>query len=85
MEHTKEEYEKLLEKSREIIADKSLDECPCTVACEWHGKCFECIKIHRIKGKHVPNCLQYIFQDKLNDLAKCVECKVVDDHPKIIE
>ena len=84
MEYTKEEYDKVLDKSREIIADKSLDACPCSQKCEWHGKCFECVKIHRIKGKHIPECLQHLFINKLKDIAKCVECKVVDDKRKII-
>ena len=82
MEFTKQEFEKILEKSREIVADKSLDACTCSNKnCEWHGKCFECVKIHRVKGKHIPECLQHIFEDKLNDLARCVERKIVDDRP----
>jgi len=83
MKYTKQEFEKILEKSRKIVADKSLDECPCTQNCEWHGKCFECVKIHRVKGKHIPECLQHIFEDKLQNLANCVEKKVVDDSPVI--
>ena len=83
MEYTKQEFEKILEKSREIIADGSLDDCPCTQACEWHGKCFECVKIHRVKGTHIPECMHHIFQDKIKELAKCVERKVVDDKPVV--
>lgn len=75
MKYTKQEFEKILEKSRKIVADKSLDECPCTQTCEWHGKCFECVKIHRTKKKHIPECLQPIFEDKINELAQCVEKK----------
>ena len=81
MHYTNGEFEKILEKSREIVKDKSLDECPCTQVCEWHGKCFECVKIHRVKRKHIPQCLQPLFFDQIESLSKLVERKTIDDRP----
>ncbi|MBU0615725.1 MAG: hypothetical protein KJ601_06535 [Nanoarchaeota archaeon] len=83
MEYTREQFDTILDKSRQILADKSLDDCPCTQNCEWHGKCFECVKIHRVKGKHIPECLQHIFQDKFEALANCIERKTADDRPVV--
>ncbi|MBU0627784.1 MAG: hypothetical protein KKC75_01220 [Nanoarchaeota archaeon] len=85
MKFTRKKFNKILEKSRGIIKDKSLDECSCTQKCEWHGKCFECINIHRTKKKHIPECLQPIFEEKLNALAQCIERKIEDDRPEITD
>ena len=35
------------------------DHCSCTVDCEYHGKCRECVAIHRAHQEHLPNCLQF--------------------------
>lgn len=85
MDYTNKEFENILKESRKIVADSKFNECPCTQECEWHGKCFECVKIHRVKGKHIPECLHFIFEKKVNDLAQCIERKLSDDRPKIID
>lgn len=30
--------------------------CSCQESCRWHGKCRECVAIHRAHGDHLPNC-----------------------------
>ncbi|HUV38905.1 MAG TPA: hypothetical protein VMY39_04795 [Planctomycetota bacterium] len=44
--------------------------------CEWHGKCFECVMIHRLLRNHVPECLRPLLDDKIEQLARTVEMKV---------
>ena len=38
--------------------------------------------IHRVKRKHVPECLQPIFRDKIAELARTAELGVVDARPR---
>lgn len=34
------------------------DFCSCTADCPYHGKCVECVLIHRAHRDHLPNCLK---------------------------
>lgn len=36
------------------------DHCSCPERCKFHGKCVECVIIHRGHGDHLPHCLQTI-------------------------
>lgn len=36
------------------------DHCPCTDACNLHGKCRECVAVHRAHEEHLPECLKGI-------------------------
>ena len=36
------------------------DHCSCAVACPFHGKCLECVAIHRGHQDHLPDCLKSI-------------------------
>lgn len=40
--------------------DWSGDFCSCKTACPYHGKCGECVAIHRGHRDHVPACLDGI-------------------------
>ncbi|MFH1789306.1 MAG: hypothetical protein ABH834_07995 [Candidatus Altiarchaeota archaeon] len=80
MDETK--FVQAINESRNLIKSGRYDACPCSQAeCEWHGKCFECVMIHRVKGKHLPECLQPIFRETITDLARKVELGVVDARP----
>jgi hypothetical protein len=57
-----------------MLASDKEAECSCPkTKCEWHGDCYNCIRIHRHFGDHVPNCLQFILQDKIREIARAVE------------
>ena len=44
--------------------------CPCTaVLCELHGRCRECVAVHRANGDHIPACLQPMLNEKLRQLV----------------
>ena len=36
------------------------DLCSCKADCIYHGKCLECVAIHRGHQDHLPNCLKGI-------------------------
>ncbi len=41
-------------------AGTGFDFCSCRVDCPYHGRCMECVAIHRGHVDHVPNCLKAI-------------------------
>lgn len=72
-----EKFCKLIEHLRGVIRSGNYDKCPCPkINCEWHGKCRECIILHRYGGDHVPNCLQFILNDKIKAIANIAEMEV---------
>lgn len=67
---TKEEYYELILKLREIASDPANLKCTCPkTKCEWHGRCMECVALHRYHADHMPNCLQQVFNDRLKAAA----------------
>ncbi len=56
-----------------------VDDCPCKqVRCHRHGNCVECIRVHRTRKEHVPECLQDMFRDRIRELALLVEYDIRD-------
>lgn len=53
------------------------DHCPCRVACRYHGKCRECVAIHRAHMEHVPNCLRPMLNQRIRMLSELTEHTVV--------
>ena len=77
-----EEFAEAIKKSRELIKSGKHNACPCSqTRCEWHGKCFECVMIHRTKRHHLPECLQPILKDKLRAMAHTLELGITDERP----
>ena len=52
---------------------QSKDHCSCQKACRYHGKCKECVAIHRAHEEHVPNCLRPLINKKLTLLSELTE------------
>ena len=74
MAKTKEEYAERLKGWAQRLEAGECDDCPCPkTKCYWHGKCRDCVRIHRMHGDHVPNCLQFIIKDKIRALAATAE------------
>jgi len=38
----------------------------------------ECIRVHRTRKEHVPECLQDMFRDRIRELARLVEYDIRD-------
>lgn len=74
---TKQEYYHLILENRRIVSDPENLKCPCPDACEWHGRCRECVALHRYHKDHVPVCMQEFINERLADLVGIGELKVV--------
>lgn len=74
---SKEEYYQKIQAIRAKLDTDICRECSCPkTSCEWHGDCYTCVRQHRIGGKHIPNCLQPILDQKIKKLAEAVEMTV---------
>jgi len=83
---TKEEYYDLILENRRLAADPQITKCSCpNTLCDWHGKCKECVALHRYHNDHVPVCLQSIINDKISALANAAEMLTVKKDPTPIE
>jgi hypothetical protein len=61
------------------LARGTVDDCPCTqIRCHRHGNCVECIRVHRTRQEHIPECLQEMFRSRVRELAALVEYGVRD-------
>lgn len=43
-----------------VVRGKGEDVCSCKADCIYHGRCAECVAIHRGHRDHLPNCLKGI-------------------------
>jgi hypothetical protein len=58
------------------------EDCPCEqIPCPIRGDCVACVRAHRRHGLHLPECLQPILRDLVEQLARKVEYKVTDSRP----
>ena len=83
---SKEEYYELVLQNRKLAADPSVTRCTCpNTLCDWHGKCKECVALHRYHNDHVPFCLQSIIRDKIKAIASTVEMETLPKHATPLE
>jgi hypothetical protein len=74
--------ERLAEEIRAMLATNACAGCSCPQrGCAYHGKCYECVRIHRHYGEHLPSCLQFLLTDKLAALAEVAEVALVPNQP----
>jgi hypothetical protein len=79
MRSKEEYYSKVVKEIRNILNDPENLKCSCPkVKCEWHGKCRECVAIHRYYKDHLPNCFQEFVNDKIKAIAQIGELDVVE-------
>ena len=63
---TKEEYYEDTLKNRALLESQEVLNCSCPYRrCEWHGKCRECVALHRYHAEHLPCCLQPLLREKI--------------------
>lgn len=83
---TKEEYYQLVLENRKLASDPLITQCSCSnTLCDWHGKCKECVALHRHHKDHVPFCLQPIIREQVKALAATVEMDLVNKEPTPLE
>ena len=77
---TKEEYYDLINEIRLVLSNPSNLKCSCPkTKCEWHGDCQKCVAQHRYFKKHIPNCLQVAFSDKIKEMVHIFEMTTVEN------
>lgn len=72
--------DEFIKELREEYKDK--DHCPCTSSCKYHGKCMECVAIHRAHLDHIPVCLRPLLNAKLKILSELTEHSIIDELKK---
>ena len=83
---TREEYYELVLENRRLAKDPQVTRCTCpNTLCDWHGKCRECVALHRYHKSHVPFCLQFIIRDRVQALTATVEMETVPVQPTPLE
>ncbi|WIV13684.1 LPS biosynthesis protein [Proteiniborus sp. MB09-C3] len=63
-------------------AMKTQDHCSCKKACKFHGKCIECVAIHRAHQDHLPNCFRIMVNQKILKISELTEHTIIDDLKK---
>ncbi|MCL5072302.1 MAG: LPS biosynthesis protein [Actinobacteria bacterium] len=72
--------EQLQKEFLENVKSSGQDYCSCAVKCRYHGKCVDCVIIHRGHGDHLPNCFYDMVNDKINQLSCLTEHSFKDDN-----
>ncbi len=57
----------------EEIMSSGEDLCSCPGACKFHGKCVECVAIHRGHGDHLPHCFYDMVNERLDAVSSLTE------------
>ena len=55
------------------VRDSGEDHCPCPTSCRLHGKCAECVIVHRGHGEHLPHCFQDMLNRRIEPLSALTE------------
>lgn len=63
-------------------AMKTQDHCSCKKACKFHGKCIECVAIHRAHQDHLPNCFRMMVNQKILKISELTKHTIIDDLKK---
>jgi hypothetical protein len=74
MEQSKEKFVETIKEIREVLKTDECAECSCpNFRCEWHGDCYNCIRIYRHFAHHVPRCLQFVLDKKVSRITQAAE------------
>ena len=55
------------------IRESGIDYCSCPEQCPHHGKCWECVLIHRGHRDHLPYCMWAMINERLYSLQRLTE------------
>ena len=70
---TKAEGYKMKYDELDRIKESGVDYCSCPEACAHHGKCWECVLIHRGHRDHLPYCMWDMVNERIYDLQLLTE------------
>ena len=57
----------------EDVKKSGIDHCSCPAPCRYHGKCIECVIIHRGHSDHLPHCFQPMVNRRIKLLSALTE------------
>lgn len=73
MAYSKDDFVEMVKNAREFLSSDEMKECSCpNTRCEIHGDCFNCVRIYRKLGNHVPRCLQPVLDKKIKEISENV-------------
>lgn len=64
---------KLQDEFLKEIESSGVDHCTCPADCKFHGKCVQCVIIHRGHGDHLPHCFQNMVNQRIGVLSALTE------------
>lgn len=64
---------KLQDEFLKEIESSGVDHCTCPADCKFHGKCVQCVIIHRGHGDHLPHCFQNMVNQRIRVLSALTE------------
>lgn len=67
------EASKLQDEFLQLVQTSCQDYCSCPAACKLHGKCKECVIVHRGHGDHLPHCFQPMMNRRIAALSALTE------------
>ena len=53
------------------------DFCSCTADCKHHGKCMDCVTLHRGHGDHLPECMHAMLNERIEKLSELSEHSII--------
>jgi hypothetical protein len=68
-----EEANRVQDEFLQAVLNSGEDHCSCRVPCKHHGKCVECVVLHRGHGHHLPNCFRDMVNRRLEPLSQLTE------------
>jgi hypothetical protein len=76
MSQSKEEFVDVVVSIRNMLSTDECAECSCpNIRCEWHGDCYNCIRIYRYFGRHFPRCLQFVLDKKISKITDAAKAE----------
>lgn len=68
--------DEFLEMLRKAL-DEGEDHCSCTRPCRHHGKCLECVALHRAHRDHLPVCFFDMVNERFHNLSGLTEHTII--------
>jgi len=68
-----EQASRLQEEFLAEVMSSGEDLCSCPGHCKYHGKCVECVLVHRGHADHLPHCFRSMVNERLERLSALTE------------
>jgi len=67
------EASQLQDEFLQAVQESGDDYCSCPATCKLHGKCVQCVIVHRGHGDHLPHCFQRMVNERIAALSTLTE------------